>query len=79
MEKREYQICVRCAMDTSDSKIVFDDEGVCDHCRNFDNNIKPEWNRMQQNPKKNIVYYVRVIRWTISDKKDCPFFLIKYI
>lgn len=52
MEKREYQICVRCAMDTSDSKIVFDDEGVCDHCRNFDNNIKPEWNRMQQNPQE---------------------------
>lgn len=41
---RDYQICVRCVMDTSDSKIVFDAEGVCDHCRTFDAKIKPSWN-----------------------------------
>lgn len=42
--KREYQICTRCVMDTTDSKITFDENGVCDHCRNFDKNIKPYWN-----------------------------------
>ena len=31
-------------MDTTDSKITFDENGVCDHCRNFDKNIKPFWN-----------------------------------
>ena len=31
-------------MDTTDSKITFDEKGVCDHCRNFDKNIKPFWN-----------------------------------
>lgn len=41
--KRKYQICTRCVMDTSDSKIQFDENGVCDHCRNFDKNIKPFW------------------------------------
>lgn len=41
---RPYQRCTRCVMDTTDSKIVFDEEGVCDHCRNFDKNIKPYWN-----------------------------------
>lgn len=30
-------------MDTSDAMIQFDGEGVCDHCRNFDENIKPYW------------------------------------
>ncbi|MCM1224569.1 MAG: LPS biosynthesis protein, partial [Lachnospiraceae bacterium] len=30
-------------MDTTDSKIVFDENGVCDHCNNFDKNIKPLW------------------------------------
>ena len=30
-------------MDTSDSQIIFDDEGVCDHCRTFDRDIKPNW------------------------------------
>lgn len=41
--KRPYQQCTRCVMDTSDALIQFDDEGVCDHCRNFDENIKPFW------------------------------------
>lgn len=40
---RPYQQCTRCVMDTSDSKITFDENGVCDHCRNFDTRIKPNW------------------------------------
>lgn len=40
---RPYQICTQCVMDTTDSHIVFDSEGVCDHCRNFEKNIKPYW------------------------------------
>ncbi len=43
MEKREYQVCTRCVMDTSDSVIKFDEDGVCDHCRNFEESIKPNW------------------------------------
>lgn len=31
-------------MDTSDSDITFDDKGVCDHCRDFINNVLPNWN-----------------------------------
>ena len=31
-------------MDTTDEKIVFDQNGECDHCRNFKSNILPEWN-----------------------------------
>lgn len=30
-------------MDTSDSKIVFDEKGMCDHCHNFYENILPNW------------------------------------
>ncbi|MCM1232150.1 MAG: N-acetyl sugar amidotransferase [Clostridium sp.] len=43
MERRPFQRCTRCVMDTTDSKIVFDENGVCDHCNNFDKNIKPLW------------------------------------
>lgn len=43
VNKRPYQRCTRCVMDTTDSKITFDENGVCDHCRNFDKNIKPYW------------------------------------
>ncbi len=40
---RQYQICTNCVMDTSDTRIVFDEKGICDHCNDFNNNIKPNW------------------------------------
>lgn len=33
---RAYQRCVRCVMDTTDPEIGFDEDGVCSHCRHFD-------------------------------------------
>ncbi len=35
MSKRKYQICSKCVMDTSDNDILFDKQGVCDHCNTF--------------------------------------------
>lgn len=40
---KKYQICSRCIMDTSDPRIVFDDQGVCEYCINYEENIKPGW------------------------------------
>ena len=45
---REYQICSRCIMDTSDSKITFNNKGECDHCQNFDYSIFPNWHTGEQ-------------------------------
>jgi N-acetyl sugar amidotransferase len=42
--KRNYQICKNCVMDTSDSRIIFDEKGICDHCNTFYSKIKPFWN-----------------------------------
>ncbi|WP_394229057.1 N-acetyl sugar amidotransferase [Shewanella colwelliana] len=39
----KYQVCTRCVMDTTDSKIVFDNNGVCDHCLDFEQNVRPNW------------------------------------
>jgi N-acetyl sugar amidotransferase len=39
----KYQICTNCIMDTSDPTLTFDEEGVCVYCRNFENEIKPNW------------------------------------
>lgn len=44
MQNNKYKICNNCIMDTSDKKIVFDENGECDHCNNFKNYILPEWN-----------------------------------
>ena len=40
----EHKICQRCVMDMSDSAIVFDEFGICDHCLTFDREIMPVWN-----------------------------------
>lgn len=47
--KREYQICTNCVMDTTDSKIIFDEHGVCDYCNSYKNEILPNWNPDQSN------------------------------
>ncbi len=43
-----YQICRNCVMDTSDSLITFDDQGVCDHCNTFKDKILPHWNKLKE-------------------------------
>jgi N-acetyl sugar amidotransferase len=40
---KDYLRCTNCIMDTTDSKITFDEYGVCDHCNNFKENILPNW------------------------------------
>ncbi len=52
MSNRDYQICSNCVMDTSDSRIIFDDNGMCDHCNDFYNNIKPHWHTDQKGQKE---------------------------
>ncbi|HDL8116189.1 TPA: N-acetyl sugar amidotransferase, partial [Yersinia enterocolitica] len=39
----DYQVCNKCIMDTSDPNIVFDQDGVCDYCNNFETTILPSW------------------------------------
>jgi N-acetyl sugar amidotransferase len=39
-------------MDTTDSRIVFDEKGVCDHCRTFYEKIKPNWHTDERGRKE---------------------------
>lgn len=41
--QRKYQMCTNCVMDTSDSAITFDEQGVCDHCRTYYDKTLPSW------------------------------------
>jgi len=43
-----YQICSNCVMDSSDSHIVFDEHGVCDHCNGFNRDVAPNWHPNEQ-------------------------------
>ena len=38
-----FQICTNCVMDTTDSKIIFDENGMCDHCKDFYNDVSRKW------------------------------------
>ena len=37
------RVCTNCVMDSSDSVIVFDKNGICDHCNTFYAKVKPNW------------------------------------
>jgi N-acetyl sugar amidotransferase len=37
---RAYQVCTKCVMDTTDPDITFDENGVCNHCHEYDAAIK---------------------------------------
>jgi len=43
MTERPYQICSVCVMDTSDPEISFDDNGQCNHCRDFERLLGTVW------------------------------------
>ena len=68
---REYQMCTRCVMDTTDPKITFDENGVCNHCTNYlsqmDQFILPEDER-----KKKLDQIVTEIKMNGKNKPyDC--------
>jgi N-acetyl sugar amidotransferase len=41
MTAKKYQICKNCIMDSTDPDIVFDEDGVCDFCNSYKENILP--------------------------------------
>ncbi|MGZ5255031.1 MAG: N-acetyl sugar amidotransferase [Flavitalea sp.] len=40
---KKIQVCTNCIMDSTDESIVFDENGVCDYCKNYYDNILPKW------------------------------------
>ena len=38
--KRDYQICNYCVMDTTDEDIIFDENGRCNHCKDFEQTLE---------------------------------------
>ena len=43
MRDNQYRICTNCVMDTTDGAVTFDENGVCDHCRTYYQDILPYW------------------------------------
>ena len=48
-ETRQYQMCSKTVIDTSDPDITFDDNGVCNYVHYFEENVRPV---LEPSPKK---------------------------
>lgn len=44
MKKETIKVCTHCVMDTTDTNLVFDENGVCDRCNEFEKQVLPWWN-----------------------------------
>ena len=44
MKKEEIKVCKHCVMNTTDTNLVLDENGVCDRCHDYDKRILPWWN-----------------------------------
>jgi N-acetyl sugar amidotransferase len=64
-------ICKNCVMDISDSRISFNNDGICDHCIDFNSNIKPSWHTDERgrNALLNIINEIK--RDGINRDFDC--------
>ena len=56
-------------MDTTDSKIIFDNKGVCDHCNTFFTDILPNW----QNGKNREIQLKGILSNVIKSSKGADF------
>lgn len=71
MDKRSFQVCTNCVMDTTDSAIFFDERGVCDHCNTFYSKVQPNWDTGEKG-KAELERIVETIRKAGKDKDfDC--------
>jgi N-acetyl sugar amidotransferase len=69
--KTSYRICSRCIMDTSDSGLHFDANGVCEYCQNFDQNIRPNWHGDEYGEKKLSAYVEEIKEAGRGKSFDC--------
>ena len=71
MSERAYRICTRCIMDTSDPEITFDANGVCNHCRRFENELKQRWFPNEKGKKKLDAIIAQIKEESKNKPYDC--------
>lgn len=52
LQQRRYQVCACCVMDTTDDFITFDDNGVCQRCKEYEERILPTWKHGNQHEEE---------------------------
>jgi N-acetyl sugar amidotransferase len=52
MEDKKYQVCIRCVMDTTIKVIYFDENGICNYCKDYDYRIATELYKEPERSKR---------------------------
>ena len=68
---RPYQMCKRCVMDTTDPEITFDENGICNHCREFDAVTSKRWFPNEEGAKKLKALYETIKKENKGKEYDC--------
>jgi len=71
MEEKKYQVCTWCVMDTSDPEIGFDEQGVCNHCHEFDEVTSKRWFPNEEGKKKLEVIFDNIKQAGKNQEYDC--------
>lgn len=73
MANDKYQICNCCVMDTTDEDMIFDSNGVCMRCNEYNQRILPEWNYGKGHEKELTCLIEEVKQKGIGKEYDCLF------
>ena len=68
---RPYQICIKTIMDTSDSNIIFNENGESDYYTNYINNIIPNWHTDQKGHDALMQLAAQIKKQTRNPNFDC--------
>lgn len=71
MAERIYKMCTRCVMDTTDPEIQFDEQGVCNHCHEFDNVTSKRWFPNEEGKSKLKEIFDRIKEERKNYEYDC--------
>ena len=63
MEKSEIKVCKHCVMNTTDTNLVLDENGVCDRCHDYEERVLPWWNhgKGHEEELKNLIADIKLI------------------
>jgi len=71
MEYKKYQICTNCVMDTTDPEIIFNEKGVCNHCRYFHEVTIKHWFPNNEGKKKIDTFLSKIKQNGKGEDYDC--------
>ena len=71
MEDKKYQICTCCVMDITDPEIIFDEKGLCNHCRYFHEVTSKHWFPNDEGKKKLDTLFSKIKQKGKGKEYDC--------